>query len=106
MLLEAMGPKRRARKVRLATGRCYQPAVLEERRLWGFMVQLYGLRSERNWGIGDFTDLRPLIEIAAGLGAALVGVNPLHATRGKPLQPLEPPRAQLPLHRCRSGARL
>jgi (1->4)-alpha-D-glucan 1-alpha-D-glucosylmutase len=87
VLLEAMGPKRRARKVRLATGRCYQPAVLEERRLWGFMVQLYGLRSERNWGIGDFTDLRQLIEIAAGLGAALVGVNPLHATEASPYSP-------------------
>ena len=86
VLLEAMGPSG-ARKVRLATGRCYQPAVLEERRLWGFMVQLYGLRSERNWGIGDFTDLRQLIEIMAGLGAALVGVNPLHATQASPYSP-------------------
>ena len=87
VLLEAMGPRRRARKLRFATGRCYQPKLLEERRLWGFMAQLYGLRSERNWGIGDFTDLSNLIEIAAGLGGALVGVNPLHATQGSPYSP-------------------
>jgi (1->4)-alpha-D-glucan 1-alpha-D-glucosylmutase len=86
-LLEAMGPKRRARKLRLAAGRCYQPKILDERRLWGFMAQLFGLRSERNWGIGDFSDLRRLIEIAAGLGAAVVGVNPLHATQGTPYNP-------------------
>jgi len=86
-LAKAMGPARRARKVRLQRGRCYQPPVLEERRLWGFMAQLYGLRSERNWGIGDFGDLRRLIEIAAGLGAAVVGVNPLHATQGSPYSP-------------------
>ena len=61
--------------------------MLEQQRLWGFMVQLYGVRSERNWGIGDFTDLRKLIEIAAGLGAGVVGVNPLHATQGSPYSP-------------------
>jgi (1->4)-alpha-D-glucan 1-alpha-D-glucosylmutase len=87
VLLEAMGPRRRARKFHLAAGRCYQPAQLEERRLWGFTAQLYGLRSGRNWGMGDFTDLRNLIEIAAGLGAAVVGVNPLHATQGSPYSP-------------------
>jgi len=86
-LLKAMGPARKTRKVELEAGRCYQPDALEQRRLWGFMVQLYGLRSERNWGIGDFTDLRKLIEIAAGLGAAVVGVNPLHATQGSPYSP-------------------
>jgi (1->4)-alpha-D-glucan 1-alpha-D-glucosylmutase len=86
-LLKAMGPARKARKLELEPGRCYQPEVLEGRRLWGFMAQLYGLRSERNWGIGDFTDLRKLIEIAAGLGAAVVGVNPLHATQGSPYSP-------------------
>ena len=51
------------------------------------MVQLYGLRSERNWGIGDFSDLRTLVELAARLGAALVGVNPLHAGEGSPYSP-------------------
>src|SRR5918994_193024 len=86
-LLKAMGPARRARKVGLAGGRCYEPEILEQRRLWGFMTQLYGLRSERNWGIGDFADLRKLIEIAAGLGAAVVGVNPLHATQRSPYSP-------------------
>src|SRR5207302_177152 len=46
---------------------------------FGPAVQLYALRSRRNWGIGDFTDLATLIELAAGQGADLVGVNPLHA---------------------------
>src|ERR1700741_5570317 len=82
-----MGPARRARRLKLRAGRCHQPEVLEQRRMWGFMVQLYGLRSERNWGIGDFTDLKKLAEIAAGLGAGVIGVNPLHATQGSPYSP-------------------
>jgi 4-alpha-glucanotransferase len=48
-------------------------------RCWLLAVQLYGVRSGRNWGIGDFTDLEGLIELAARLGADGVGLNPLHA---------------------------
>jgi 4-alpha-glucanotransferase len=48
-------------------------------RVWGLAVQLYGVRSARNWGHGDFTDLDHLLDIAAARGAAAVGVNPLHA---------------------------
>jgi 4-alpha-glucanotransferase len=48
-------------------------------RCWLLAVQLYGVRSARNWGIGDFTDLEGLIELANHLGADGVGLNPLHA---------------------------
>jgi 4-alpha-glucanotransferase len=48
-------------------------------RCWLLAVQLYGIRSARNWGIGDFTDLEGLIELAHHLGADGVGLNPLHA---------------------------
>ncbi|MHB8268555.1 4-alpha-glucanotransferase [Bradyrhizobium sp.] len=48
-------------------------------RSWILAVQLYGVRSSRNWGMGDFSDLESLIELAAGLGAGGVGLNPLHA---------------------------
>jgi 4-alpha-glucanotransferase len=46
---------------------------------WLLAVQLYGIRSSRNWGMGDLTDLKGLIELAGSLGADGVGLNPLHA---------------------------
>ncbi len=48
-------------------------------RVWGPAVQLYAVRSHRNWGIGDFTDLAALVDVCTSRGAALVGVSPLHA---------------------------
>jgi len=88
-LLKALGPTRAvSRKLFFQKGKCYQPGLLERGgRVWGFMVQLYSLRSARNWGIGDFGDLRALIETAAGLGAAAIGVNPLHAGGSSPYSP-------------------
>jgi 4-alpha-glucanotransferase len=57
----------------------YLPDVLEMERLWGISLQLYELRSSRNWGIGDFADLAEMIRLAHSLGADFVGLNPLHA---------------------------
>ena len=57
----------------------YLPPILGDGRAWGFAINLYALRSKRNWGIGDFTDLGTFVRFAASLGADIVGVNPLHA---------------------------
>ena len=59
--------------------RCHMPDWLRDGRCWGVTCQLYGLRSDRNWGIGDFDDLGRMAEIVAGAGADFLGVNPLHA---------------------------
>jgi (1->4)-alpha-D-glucan 1-alpha-D-glucosylmutase len=59
---------------------CYRPPALQgDGRVWGPAVQLYALRSRRNWGIGDFSDLVQLLHQVAPRGAGIVGLNPLHA---------------------------
>lgn len=59
---------------------CYTPpAIQEHRRTWGIAAQLYGVRSAHNWGMGDFSDLRALVEFCADSGAGAVLLNPLHA---------------------------
>lgn len=68
--------------------KCHVPDFLRRGRCWGMTCQLYGLRSERNWGIGDFADLARLAEIVGAAGADFLGVNPLHA-----LYPADPQRS-------------
>ncbi len=60
----------------IAPPRCYAGPANPS---WGLAVQLYGLRREDDWGIGDFGSLALLAETAAALGAHFIGLNPLHA---------------------------
>ena len=57
----------------------YQGSSAWPHRMWALSVQLYAVRSHRNWGHGDFSDLVELIDLAAEIGASGVGLNPLHA---------------------------
>jgi len=73
----------------VAPKQCYGPS--DQTRSWGVMVQLYGVRSSRNWGIGDFGDLHTLTTWAGKeLGAATIGLNPLHALTPDLVSPYSP----------------
>lgn len=70
-----------------APARC--PRWAGDTPLWGWMVQLYALRSRASWGLGDLGDLRDLAAASgAELGAGFVLCNPLHAAA--PVLPREP----------------
>lgn len=50
----------------------------------GFAVSLYGVRSARNWGCGDFTDLHEVIDWAVDeLRVSFIALNPLHAIHNR-----------------------
>lgn len=64
----------------IAPESCYQPQALQEKqKLWGTFLQLYTLRSEQNWGIGDFGDLKNFIQQFAHYQADFIGLNPIHS---------------------------
>ena len=64
----------------VAPAKCWVPPEISAgARFWGVTTQLYLSRSRRNWGIGDFGDLRALVDILRPLGADVIGLNPLHA---------------------------
>ena len=72
---------------------CYIPPELQKGKAWGLSINLYAIRSDKNWGIGDFTDLVRIVRWIAGLKGGFVGINPLHAipnTRPFGLSPYSP----------------
>jgi 4-alpha-glucanotransferase len=59
---------------------CPQSCKAAEGRVSGVAISLYSLRSQRNQGCGDFTDLKNFCTWAAKtLGAGFLALNPLHA---------------------------
>ncbi|MFM2126116.1 MAG: 4-alpha-glucanotransferase, partial [Acidobacteriota bacterium] len=58
---------------------CPRRAHVVNERIAGVALTLYGLRSGRNWGIGDTTDLREVVTQFAAAGAEFIALNPLHA---------------------------
>jgi len=58
-------------------------------RSWGWMLQLYALRSPASWGLGDLGDLRTFATwTGPEHGASAVLLNPLHAIT--PVPPVQP----------------
>ncbi len=63
------------------------PSEVTNKRPWGLTTQLYSLRSERSWGIGDLSDLADLCALGKSRADAdFVLINPLHAT--EPVAPI------------------
>ncbi len=82
----------------VAPERCLAPEdIVPGGRCWGLGVQLYGVRSAGNWGIGDFSDLAEVAERAASWGAGMVGLNPLHGLFAADPHHFSP---YSPSHRC------
>ena len=67
-------------QVIVAPRRAHVPdAVADGRKAWGLATQVYALRDETDWGVGTYKALAGLAAGAARLGAAAIGINPLHA---------------------------
>lgn len=62
--------------------------LLRGEKAWGIACHLYTVASKRNWGVGDFADLKDLLRMTAAEGGRVVAVNPFHA-----LAPQEPEQA-------------
>lgn len=59
---------------------CWLPCALQNgMRGWGATTHAYGLRSDDDLGIGDFTVIEKAAEACGKLGASFLGLNPLHA---------------------------
>ncbi|MBY5542916.1 4-alpha-glucanotransferase [Rhizobium leguminosarum] len=76
---EAVAPRRKPKPTAKKIARSFLPDFLSNTRVWGISLQLYELRSARNWGIGDFEDLSDMADLAGSLGADFIGLTPLHA---------------------------
>lgn len=79
LILETENDRWQSQIIRVPT-RCFQPQILvDQQKIWGISLQLYTVRSEKNWGMGDFGDLHQIIDEISLRGGAFIGLNPIHA---------------------------
>ncbi|TRX58073.1 4-alpha-glucanotransferase [Thalassomonas sp. M1454] len=57
---------------------CFGPNDAADYRMWGLAAQLYSVKSDNSWGMGDFGDLKNLVAESAKRGVTAIGLNPLH----------------------------
>lgn len=62
----------------VAPKQCYKLNKKGKDKLFGFALQLYSLKSKRNWGVGDFTDLADMVDLLSANGGDVIGLNPLN----------------------------
>ena len=87
--VQAEGDFGQASTVLVVAPRRLDPAAITGPRQWGFMTQLYAMRSAQSWGLGDLHDLATLAAWSGrDLGAGFVLINPLHAA--SPVPPMAP----------------
>ena len=81
----AGAPVRSQCRLIVSPARAWMPERLEQGgKMAGLAVSLFGVRSNSNWGIGDFTDLRRLTHWAvSSLGVSFIGLNPLHVLHNR-----------------------
>lgn len=77
-LILKIGTKNYKTVLAVAPDKCYENPALQEGKIWGYTLQLYSLKSERNWGVGDFTDLQNFVKMCSNVGADIIGLNPLN----------------------------
>ena len=77
--------RRASQRLVVAPKQAYMPERLRSGgRMAGIAVSLYGIRSDRNWGAGDFADLQRFVQWAASeLGVSIVALNPLHSIHNR-----------------------
>lgn len=82
------GVQRRATVI-VAPPRIELPEAVRQRQRWGWMTQMYSVRSADSWGVGDYGDLKRLAADAGEKSHAdFMLINPIHA--GAPVPPLQP----------------
>jgi 4-alpha-glucanotransferase len=78
---------------------CPRRARTIDQRIAGVALPLFGLRSARNWGVGDTTDLREAITVFARAGAQFIALNPLHALANRQPYNISPYLPECSLYR-------